>query len=248
MGDGRGRSSVAVAAEGGLGSWIGAERAVYLQSGQAVWMEPWCKGTYRTAAGGQRWWALHMTFLADQGEAVPVRKEWGVQLPGGGTITGMVRAYFGGATLAPAPTMQGHRGQDVVYKFWEEMTPKAAKTIKMTLEAHVSGCTCTQGTSGIMRSRGTTAWRLYHPCRSVCAAAQGHIGPRQGGRRMGARGGRSGGGRERQGRSEQWGPSGAQGTAGKKDDTVGHKVDIYHGTEGAGGGTMERASGPHTPP
>ena len=78
-----------------------AERDVQLQSGQAVWMEPGWTGRYRVAAGGQRWWGWHMTWQADQGEGVPVRKEWGGELPGGGKNQRMVRTHFTGAPVQP---------------------------------------------------------------------------------------------------------------------------------------------------
>ena len=45
-----------------------------------------------------------------------------------------MRAHFTRAVLAPAPTTQGHRGQDLVYAFWEEMTLKEAEAIKMALD------------------------------------------------------------------------------------------------------------------
>ena len=45
-----------------------------------------------------------------------------------------MRAHFTRAALTPAPTTQGHRGQEVVYTFREEMTLKAAEAIKMALD------------------------------------------------------------------------------------------------------------------
>ena len=75
-----------------------------------------------------------MMWWADQGEAVPVRKEWGGELPGGGKDASVVRAHFTMAVLAPAPTTQEHRGQEVVYAFRKEMTRKAAEAIKMALD------------------------------------------------------------------------------------------------------------------
>ena len=42
-----------------------------------------------------------------------------------------MRAQFTRAALATAPTTQGHRGQELVYTLSEEMTLKAAETIKM---------------------------------------------------------------------------------------------------------------------
>ena len=159
MDEGRGRGGAAAAAGEDLGAGWGAESAVQLQSGEAVWMEPGRKGGYRVVAGGQGWWGWHMTWLSEQGEEVPVRKEWGAEPPGGRKNTGTVRAHCTGATLAPAPTTQGHRGQEVVYTFQEEMTLKAAEAIKRILDggwhawptARIT-CTHTQGKRGIMRS------------------------------------------------------------------------------------------------
>ena len=45
-----------------------------------------------------------------------------------------VGAQFTRAALSPAPTTQGHRGQEVVYTFRDEMTLKAAEAIKMALD------------------------------------------------------------------------------------------------------------------
>ena len=42
-----------------------------------------------------------------------------------------MRAHFTRAALTPAPTTQGHRGQEV---FREEMTVKATEAIKMALD------------------------------------------------------------------------------------------------------------------
>ena len=67
-----------------------------------------------------------MTWRADKGEGVPVRKEWGGELPGGGQDASGVRAQFTRAALTPASRTQGHRGQELVYTFTEEMTLKAA--------------------------------------------------------------------------------------------------------------------------
>ena len=67
----------------------------------------------------------------------------------------------------------------------------------------------------------------------LCAAGQRHIGPRQGGRRMGARDGRCGaGGRDRDG-VDSGGHQARKVPQGGKDDTGGHKVHIPHGTQGA---------------
>ena len=45
-----------------------------------------------------------------------------------------MRAQFTRAALSPAPRTQGHRGQELVYTFSEEMTLKAAEAIKMVLD------------------------------------------------------------------------------------------------------------------
>ena len=112
----------------------GAERAVQMRTERAVWSEPGSRGRYRVAARRHRWWGWHMTWQADKGEGVPVGKEWEGELPGGGQDASGVRAQFSRAALAPAPTTQGHRGQELVYTFSEEMTLKAAEAIKMVLD------------------------------------------------------------------------------------------------------------------
>ena len=122
-----------------VGTGWGAERAVQIRPERAVWLERGWKGRYRVAAGGSRWWGWHMTWRADQGEGVPVRKGWGGELPGGGLEASSVRTQFIGAALTPAPMTQGHRGQGLVYKFGEEKTLKAAEAIKMVLDG---GTTC----------------------------------------------------------------------------------------------------------
>ena len=75
-----------------------------------------------------------MTWQADKGERVPVRKEWEGELPGGGQDASGVRTQFTRAALSPAPTTQGHRGQQLVYMFSEEVTLNAAEAIKMVLD------------------------------------------------------------------------------------------------------------------
>ena len=45
-----------------------------------------------------------------------------------------MRALLTRAALSPAPNTQGHRGQEVVYTFREEMTLKATEAIKMALD------------------------------------------------------------------------------------------------------------------
>ena len=122
-----------------VGTGSGAERAVEMRTDRAVWLEPGCRGRYRVAAGGQRWWGWHMTWQADKGEGVPVRKEWRGELPGGGQDASGVRTQFTRAALSPAPTAQGHRGQEFVYTLSEEMTLRAAEAIKMVL---VKGAAC----------------------------------------------------------------------------------------------------------
>ena len=86
------------------------------------------------AAGGRRWWGWHMTWRADHGEGVQVRKGWGGELPGGGEDATGVREHFTRAALAPAPTTQGHKGQEVVYAFREQMTLKAAEAVQRALD------------------------------------------------------------------------------------------------------------------
>ena len=59
-------------------------------------------------------------------------------MPGGEKDASGGRAHFIRAALTPAPTMEGHRGQEVVYTFWEEMTLKAAEAIRITLDEGVA--------------------------------------------------------------------------------------------------------------
>ena len=127
-----------------LGAGWRAERAVQICTDRAGWLEPGWRGRYRVAAGGQRWLGWHMTWQADRGDGVPVRKEWGGELPGGEKDTSGLRAQFKRATLTPAPTTQGDRGQEVVYTFREEMRLKAAEAIRMALDegaACMANCT-----------------------------------------------------------------------------------------------------------
>ena len=117
-----------------VGAGWGADRAVQMRTDRAVWLEPGWRGSYRLAAGGQRWWGWHMTWPADRVEGVPVRKEWGGELLGVEKDASGLPAQFNNAALSAAPTTQGHRGQEVVYTFREEMTLKAAEAIKMALD------------------------------------------------------------------------------------------------------------------
>ena len=57
-----------------------------------------------------------------------------MELPRGEEDTSGMRAHFTRAALTPAPTTQGHRGQEVVYTSWGEMTLKVAEVIKMALD------------------------------------------------------------------------------------------------------------------
>ena len=117
-----------------VGTGWGAERAVQMRTDRAVWLEPGWRGRYRMAAGGQRQWGWHMTWQADKGEGVPVKNEWGGELPGGGQDASGVQRQFTRAALSPAPTTQGHRAQELMYTFSKEMTLKAAEAIKMVLD------------------------------------------------------------------------------------------------------------------
>ena len=112
------------------------------------------------AAGGQRWWGWQMTWQADRGEGVPVRKEWGGELPGGGKDASGVRAHFTRAALTPAPTTQRHRGQEVVYTFREEMTLKAAKAIKMALD---EGAACMANRTYHVQPQTGDTWHYAFP-------------------------------------------------------------------------------------
>ena len=143
-----------------LGTGRGAERAVQMRTDRAVWLEPGWRGRYRVAAGGQRWWGWQMTWQADRGEGVPVRKEWGGELPGGGKDASGVRAHFTRAALTPAPTTQRHRGQEVVYTFREEMTLKAAKAIKMALD---EGAACMANRTYHVQPQTGDTWHYAFP-------------------------------------------------------------------------------------
>ena len=198
-----------------VGTGWGAERAVQMQTDRALWLEPGWSGKYRVGAGGHPCRGWHMTWQADKGEGVLVRKEWGGELSEGGQDASGVRAQFTRAALTPAPTTQGHSGQELVYTFSEEMTLKAAEAIKMVLDEGRRAwptartmCTRTRGTRGITRSRGTTAWRVYRHCQSVRGKALRY--------RPSPEWQKNGCGRweEWNTRSGQWGPFDVQGTAG----------------------------------
>ena len=143
-----------------VGTGWGAERAVQMRPDRAVWLEPGWKGRYRVAAGGRRWWCWHMTWRADQGEGIPVRNEWGGELPGGGHEASGVRPQFTRAALTPAPTTQGHRGQELVYTFGEEMTLKAAEAIKLVLDA---GTTCMANRTYNVHPHTGDTWQYAFP-------------------------------------------------------------------------------------
>ena len=84
--------------------------------------------------GGTTVLGLAYDVAGGQGGGVRVRKGWGGELPGGRQDASGVRAQFTRAALSPAPTTQGHRGQELVYTFSEEMSLKAAEAIKMVLD------------------------------------------------------------------------------------------------------------------
>ena len=78
------------------------------------------------------------------GRGGPGQEGGGGGLPGGETYASGVRAHFTRAALTPAPTTQGHWGQEVVYTFQEGITLKAAEAIKMALDegsACMANCT-----------------------------------------------------------------------------------------------------------
>ena len=93
-----------------FGAGWGAERAVQIRTDRAVWLEPWWKGRYRVAAGGQRWWGWHMTWRADRAEGLPVRRELGGELPGGRKATSGVRAHFAKDNFGPSTHYAGAQG------------------------------------------------------------------------------------------------------------------------------------------
>ena len=143
-----------------VGTRWGAERAVQMQTDRAVWLEPGCRGRYRVAVGGQRWWGWHMTWQADRGEGVPVRDKRGGELPGGEQDASGVRAQFTRAALSPAPTTQGHQGQELVYTFREEMTLKAAEAIKMVLD---EGAACMANRTYHVHPHTGDTWHYTFP-------------------------------------------------------------------------------------
>ena len=143
-----------------VGTGWGAEGAVQMRPDRAVWLGPEWKGRYRVAAGGRRWLGWHMTWRADQGEGVPVRNEWGGELPGGGHEASGVRAQFTRAALTPAPTTQGHMGQGLVYTFGEEMTLKAAEAIKMVLD---EGTVCMANRTYHVHPHTGDSWQYAFP-------------------------------------------------------------------------------------
>ena len=101
-----------------------------------------------------------MAWRADQGEGVPVRNEWGGELPGGGQEASSVHAQFTRAALTPAPTTQGHRGQGLVYTFGEEMTLKAAEAIKMVLD---EGTACMANPTYHVHPHTGDTWQYAFP-------------------------------------------------------------------------------------
>ena len=143
-----------------VGTGWRAERAVQMRPDRAVWLEPGWRGRYRVAAGGHRWLGWHMMWRADQGEGVPVRNDWGGKLPGGGHNASGVRAQFTRAALTPAPTTQGHRGQELVYTFGEEMTLKAAEAIKIVLD---EGTACIANRTYHLHPHTVGMWQYAFP-------------------------------------------------------------------------------------
>ena len=112
------------------------------------------------AAGGCRWLGWHMTWRADQGLGVPVRNEWGGELPGGGLEASSLRAQFTRAALTPAPTTQGHRGQGLVYTFGEEMTLKAAEAVIIVLD---EGAACMANRTHHVHPHTGDMWQYAFP-------------------------------------------------------------------------------------
>ena len=100
-----------------------------------------------------------MTWQGNRGEAVPVRKEWGGELPGGEEDARGVRAQFTRAALSRAPTTEGHRGQEV-YTFREEITLKAAEAIEMALD---EGAACMADRTYHMHPNTGETWHYAFP-------------------------------------------------------------------------------------
>ena len=73
-----------------------------------------------------------------------------------------MRAHVTRAALYPAPRTQGHRGQELVHTFREEMTVKAAQAIKMA-QAEEAECMANRTYHVHPHTgdtRGKTAWRV----------------------------------------------------------------------------------------
>ena len=101
-----------------------------------------------------------------------------------------MRAHFMRAALTPAPTTQGHREQEVVYTFREEMTLKAAEAIKMALD---EGAACMANRTYHVQPHTGDTWHYAFPGEDVTEsrapagvseAGQRDIGPRQASRGM----------------------------------------------------------------
>ena len=113
----------------------------------------------KVRGGGDAGGGVEMTRRADQGEGVPVRNEWGGELPGGGHDASGVRAQFTRAALTPAPRTV-HRGQELVYTFGEEMTLKAAEAIKMVLD---EGTACMANRTYHVHPHTGDTWQYAFP-------------------------------------------------------------------------------------
>ena len=78
---GGGGGGVAAAAQGGCGDRVGGRESGPDTAGQGGVAGAGMEGEVQGGGGGRRWWGWHMTWRADQGEGVPVRSEWGGELP-----------------------------------------------------------------------------------------------------------------------------------------------------------------------
>ena len=71
-----------------------------------------------------------------------------------------MRTQFSRAALSSAPTTQGHRWQELVYTFSEEMTLKAAQAIKMVLD---EGAACMANRTYRVHTHTGDTWHYAFP-------------------------------------------------------------------------------------
>ena len=146
-----------------------------MQKDRAVWLQPGWRGRYRVAAGREAVVGVAYDMVGGPGGGSPGQEgvgrgtagRWKRSRERKGGKASWVYAHFTRAALGPAPTTQGHRGQEVVYAFLEKMTLNAAEAIKMAPDEGAARMAVRtyhvhphRGTRGIPRSRGRTASRV----------------------------------------------------------------------------------------